>query len=492
MRNQRVYDEVIEDAKTIRTLEKILELLNWDQETMLPKGAHEYRAGQQSLLAGIIHDKKHDPAYFQKLEELQSADKSDEAVIIRRLHSDITKARKIPVSFVEEFSATTSKAFAAWQEARHQNAWKVFEPHLAAIISLMRRKAELLGYKDHPLDPLLDQHEPEITTRQIADLFSSLKRKLKPLLEDVKKTDLYGGPKRCAATTHEDQMALCKKTATLIGFDWNRGRLDTSEHPFSVGLHPTDARMTVRHSSDDLFDQLMAAMHEAGHSFYEMGLNQDLLGTPLSEPASFSIHESQSRFWETIIGHSHAFAVPLFSLIRSHFKTPPVSSEEELYRALNRVECSEIRIHADEVTYPFHIILRFEVEQELLDGRLSVHDLPERWNSGMKEMLGVTPRDDLHGCLQDVHWSFGSFGYFPTYTLGSWYAVCLFEAMKRDLPRIEELITTGMFTPIKSWLQKNVWSQGRRFLSRELVSNALGRPPSEDDYIRYLRNKYCQ
>jgi carboxypeptidase Taq len=234
----------------------------------------------------------------------------------------------------------------------------------------------------------------------------------------------------------------------------------------------------------------MSALHETGHSLYEMGLNQELFGTPLAEAASVSIHESQSRLWETVIGRSRAFATPFFSILSSHYQVSPVPSEKALFKALNRVVCSEIRTEADEVTYPFHVILRFEIEQELLDGRLAVSDLPKRWNSGMEEMLGIVPRDDVHGCLQDVHWSFGSFGYFPTYTLGSWYAVCFFEAMKKSIPNVEELIQAGTFAPLREWLQENVWSQGRRFYSKELVTRALGREPSEDDYIQYLQNKY--
>jgi carboxypeptidase Taq len=492
MLNQQIYNQVVSHARDIRRLESILELLNWDQETLLPSAGHKARAEQQALLAGVIHEKKHDPVYFQRLEQLlpQATDQSDESIIIKRLHHDISLAKKLPTSFVQELSSTTSEAFAAWQEARHQNSWKIFEPHMSAVVSLARKKAELLGFREHPLDPLIDLHEPGATTQEIATLFSSLKHKLKPLLEKVKKTEHYGRQQEQFSSTFEDQMALSRKAATLIGFDWNKGRLDTSEHPFSVGIHPTDARMTIRHACDDLYDQIMSALHEAGHSLYEMGLNQDRFGTPLGEAASMSIHESQSRLWETVIGRSKAFATPLFSLLRSHYKIPPVSSEKDLYNALNRVECSEIRTQADELTYPFHVILRFEIEQELLDGRLAVHDLPRRWNEGMQEMLGITPRDDKHGCLQDVHWSFGSFGYFPTYLLGSWYSVCFFEAMKQDLPNIDELIRTGAFAPLRGWLQENVWSQGRRFLSRELVTKALRREPSEDDYIQYLQNKF--
>jgi carboxypeptidase Taq len=287
-------------------------------------------------------------------------------------------------------------------------------------------------------------------------------------------------------------MAICKEVISFIGFDWQRGRLDTSEHPFSIGLHPTDIRITVRHSSPNLLDQIMSGLHEAGHGLYEMGLPRQWYGTPLAEAISCSIHESQSLLWENIIGRSRAFVSHLFSILRAHYPTTcPFTSKEALYQQLNRVECSLIRTQADEVTYPLHIIMRFEIEKELLTGALSVHDLPQRWSEGMQTMLGCQPPSDKLGCLQDVHWSLGSFGYFPTYTLGSLYAVSFFEAMKQALPNLESLVSQGELAPIRSWLHEHVWSQGRRFLSHELVTRALGREPSEDDYINYLRAKYC-
>jgi carboxypeptidase Taq len=488
-----VYSQVINEARRIRTCETILDLLTWDQETMMPDAACEHRADQKVLLAGIIHEMKSSPRYFEALDRLlpYSNNETDEAVIIKKLHRDIAKARKLPTAFVQKLSRATSEAFDVWQKAKHQNQFSLFEPHLKTLVDLMREKAEYLGYAHHPLDALLDDYEPDATTEQIATLFSSLKTKLRLLLSDVQKSPMYGKKRTNFPSTHEEQMNICRQVISFIGFDWKRGRLDTSEHPFSTAFHPTDSRITIRRTCNDILDQMMSALHETGHGLYEMGLNRQHFGTPLAEPASLSIHESQSRLWETVIGRSKIFTPHLFSILSAFYKEKlPFASDTELYTELNRVTCSLIRTKADEVTYPFHVILRFEIEKELMEGALQVQDIPHRWNAAMKEALGVTPASDAEGCLQDVHWSLGSFGYFPTYTLGSLYSVCFFQAMGQSLPNRDELIAKGLFAPIHSWLYENVWRHGRRFSSRELVTRALGRPPTEDDYIGYLRSKY--
>jgi len=493
MADRTLYDSVIHDARRIRTSETILDLLSWDQETMMPQAASAHRADQKALLAGIIHEMKSSPHYFDTLSRLlpSSNDDSDEAVIIKKLHRDIAKARKLPTAFVQSISRATSEAFDSWQRAKHQNHFVLFEPHLKNLVDLMRQKAEYLGYAHHPLDALLDDHEPDATTEEIAVLFSSLKTKLRHLLSDIQRLPLYGRPRHIVTSTLEEQMHICREVVTFIGFDWNRGRLDTSEHPFSTAFHPTDSRITIRHSTNNLLDQVMSALHEAGHGMYEMGLDRQHFGTPLAEAASLSIHESQSRLWETVIGRSKIFSEHLYSLLSHHYKGKlPFASSHDLYTELNLVNCSLIRTQADEVTYPFHVILRFEIEKELMEGALEVHDIPERWNTAMKEALGVVPATDSEGCLQDVHWSLGSFGYFPTYTLGSLYSVCLFQAMEHSLPNRDDLVVRGLFAPIQAWLSEHVWRHGRRYSSRELVTKALGRAPTEDDYIGYLRSKY--
>jgi carboxypeptidase Taq len=493
MVDRTVYEHVIKEALKIKTSETILELLNWDQETMMPQAGSSHRTDQKEFLAGIIHEMKSDPRYFENLEKLlpSSDDISNEAIIIKRLHRDISKARKLPTHFVKTLSRATSEAFDAWQKARKQNQWKIFEPCLKNLVSLVRQKAEYLGYPKHPLDALLDEHDPELTTEEVSSLFSSLKVKLRRLLSDVQKTPLYGREHVIFPSTHEEQMKLCTQAVDFIGFDWNRGRIDTSEHPFSTAFHPTDARITIRKNSNDLLDQLMSAIHEAGHAFYEMGLQKEYFGTPLCEAVSLSIHESQSRLWETVIGRSKAFNHHLYAILSQFYANRlPFASEQALYQELNRVDCSLIRTEADEVTYPFHVILRFEIEKELIEGALEVSDIPRRWNMAMKETLGIVPTNDKEGCLQDVHWSHGSFGYFPTYTLGTLYSVCFFKAMGQDLPNRDQLLASGQFAPIHSWLAEHVWKHGRRFSSKELVSRALKREPTEDDYIEYLRSKY--
>lgn len=491
--NKELFHYAINHSKEIKTLESISSILTWDQETMMPHQGAEHRGNQRALLAGIIHNKKIDNQYYETLLSLdQSIERkeSDEAIQINRLLEDAIKAKKLPTSFVERSTITTSQAFSVWEKAKPESAWKLFEPHLAKIVDLVRERASLLGYKNHPLDALLDEYDPGVTTKEIETLFSSCKPKLFNLLQKIKQTPFYNVEKIAVPASLETQMHLCRDLLTSIGYDWTSSRLDTAAHPFSSAAHPTDSRITIRHNHEDTLDQILSAMHEAGHSLYEMGLDQKHYGTPLGESASFSIHEGQSRLWETVIGSSEMFSHRLFAVLKQHLHTNPLQDAATLFRQVNSVQCSLIRTEADEVTYPFHVFLRFEIEKGLLEGSLSVRDVPEKWNSAMHDMLGIIPSCHKEGCLQDVHWSCGFFGYFPSYVLGSMYATSLWEAMKKDLPNAKDLIQAGLFAPIHTWLRENVWSQGRRFYSKKLIERSLGRPPSEKEYITYLEEKY--
>lgn len=488
------FSSVINTAKEIKTLESVLDLLSWDQETMMPQGANCHRTEQMALLAGLIHDKKNEPRYIEHIAQLHdnlSGTSTDEAIIIERLHTDIQQAIKLPTEYVRRLTRATSEAFSAWQKAKKNNDWPLFQPHLEHLVTLMREKSEYLGYAQHPLDALLNIFEPGATVQELSPFFSSLYTKLTDLLPRVQKSPLYNQVLIPISSTPAEQMQLCTKIVSLLGFNWHCGRIDTSEHPFSTAFHPTDSRITIRSSSNTLLDQLSSALHEAGHGMYELGLNQTFYGTALGESASHGIHEGQSRFWETIIGQSKAFSTHLFNLLNEHYGSKnPISSPDLLYRQINNVVPSPIRTKADEVTYPFHVILRFEIEKELLEGSLKVAQVPERWNEALKKSLGICPKTASQGCLQDVHWSFGNFGYFPTYTLGSLYAICLAKAMRKDLPNMDQLIHEANFKPICNWLSTNVWCHGRRFHSKDLITKILGRPPSEDDYIEYLQEKY--
>jgi carboxypeptidase Taq len=494
--DKNLYASIVEKTREIKTLESALDVLTWDQETMMPPGGNAHRTEQKALLAGIIHDKKHDPSYAAQLETLYSScssDTSDESIIIQRLHKDIQQAKKLPTTYIQKLTRTTSQAFSAWQQAKNTNDWRLFEPHLKTLVELMQEKADYLGYKKHPLDALIDLYEPNITSEEISSLFSSLYKKLSNLLSKVRNSPLYNQTIIPIPSTQTENMELCKEIISLIGYDWHCGRIDTSEHPFSTAFHPTDSRITIRHTPGNLLDHLSSALHEAGHAMYELGLNQAYYGTALCEAASLGIHEGQSRFWETIIGQSKPFSHHLFRLIDDHYRSNnPISSPEILYNQINNVIPSLIRTRADEVSYPFHVILRFEIEKELIEGSLLVQDLPERWNEAIKTSLGVCPENFAEGCLQDVHWSMGSFGYFPTYTLGSLNAICFAKAMRRDLPHFDLLIQEGNFKPIRDWMSENVWQHGRRLYGSDLVTKILGRKPSENDYIEYLHEKYVR
>jgi carboxypeptidase Taq len=492
--DNRFFSDVIAETKSIKTLESILALLTWDQETLMPPGANAHRTDQKTLLASLIHRKKTAADYVKNIEALRHSygdTTDDNSIIITRLHHDITQANKLPLSFVEKFTRATSEAFLVWQKAKRINSWPMFKPHLSHIVDLMKEKAHYLGYQKHPLDALLDLYQPGTTVEEISQLFRALQNKLVPLLKKIKHSPLYCQKSILIDAPPSEQLHLCKTLVAFTGFTWERGRMDTSEHPFSTAFHPTDSRITIRTHSDNLLDQLSSALHETGHAMYELGLNQETYGTALSETISLSIHESQSRFWETIIGQSKPFSHHLYRLIEENYSGHnPFSSSEELYNQLNNVVPSLIRTQADEVTYPLHVILRFSIERELLEGSLNVSDIPERWNQGMQENLGIEVPTDAEGCLQDVHWSMGSFGYFPTYTLGSLYAICIGMALKAKIPHLDSLILEGNFTPIHQFLSDHVWKIGRRMHSKELIHSILGREPSEDDYISYLSEKY--
>jgi carboxypeptidase Taq len=491
--NEDLFSLVVHHSKEIKVLDSIMNVLVWDQETMLPHAGASHRAIQKTQLAGLIHTKKIDDAFFARLDTLHNSlknDDSDNAIIIKRLHRDILLARKLTSSFVERFTEATSKAFFAWEAAKGNNDWKAFEPHLKTIVELSAEKAELLGFSNEPYDALLDEHEPEMTTKEVQQLFSSLKPQLQSLLSEIQNTPFCKDREINISSSLHDQIAMSHELLTFIGFDWKKGRMDTSAHPFSMACHPNDSRLTIRGTDNNTLGQLLSAMHEAGHSFYETGLDQNYYGTPLCEAVSLGVHESQSRFWETVIGRSKQFCPHLYKLLKKYNCINPSASVNDLYFTLNQVKPSFIRTEADEVTYPFHVFLRFDIERELLNGTLQVHDVPERWNSGMKATLGIVPPTHSVGCLQDIHWAFGMFGYFPTYVLGSMYAACFWSALQKSIPNAQTLIEQGTFAPISSWLQKSVWSQGRRFSSKKLIERVLQKPPSEEAYVAYLRGKY--
>ena len=386
---------------------------------------------------------------------------------------------------------TSSKALHAWSEAKRHNSFKQFAPHLEKLISLNKKKAEYLGFKEHPYDALLDLYEPEMTTAYLTPLFGKLKISLTELLKSIQ-----AKPKHTISFIKHDypiaqQMRFGHVLLHSMGFSDTMSRLDTSSHPFCSALNPKDVRMTTRLIPTLPLSNIFSVIHEGGHGIYEAQLNEKMYGTPLCSAISLGIHESQSRFWETLIGRSLPFWKHFFPLLQKEFPTQLANVHlEDFYKAVNHVESSMIRVEADEVTYCLHVIIRFELEKALIEGSLKVKDLPLAWNEKMREYLGISPSSDGEGCLQDIHWSMGAFGYFPTYALGNLYAAQFFSTFEKAHPDWQERVSKGQLGFIKDWLKENLHQYGRQYTPHEIVKRISGRALEATPYVTYLQNKY--
>ncbi len=484
------YDTLTELSKRAYTIEGISRLLSWDQETYMPQDAAPSRGEQLKLLAELSHAIKTSPEFEKALKGAQKAKLSpkQQAALKVYLH-DFNRDKSLPSAFVQEFAHHVSKAVISWQEARKSASFTHFQPVLKKSIELFQKKAEYIGYKDHPYDALLDEFEPGVTTKEVDAIFSDMKKEITALLKKIKPSKKKEVSIPCTLT---EELEICTELLRDIGFDFKRGRLDTSTHPFSTAPHPTDSRITCRNGSDGVVIQILTTLHEAGHGLYEMGVPVKEVGTPLGQPVSLGIHESQSRFWETRIGRSRAFWKFMLPKLKKRFKKKleNVTLDDFMLR-LNSVQPSFIRVNADEVTYPLHVILRFEIEKELSAGKLGVKDIPKRWNSLSKELFGIVPPTDAEGCLQDIHWAAGYFGYFPTYSLGNIYAAQMFEAFSKKHPNWEKLIEKGEFSFIHDWLNDNVWQHGRRYDGNELIRLISKKPLTARPFIEYLTDKYA-
>jgi carboxypeptidase Taq len=487
------YDRYRERMSEIQALNSALALLSWDQETLMPPRGLASRSTTRAALAGLVHDRATDPALGALLEGLAgSGPDAAAAANVRESLRDYRRAVRVPRDLVTELAETTTLAQQAWAEARARNEWPRFAPLLGRIVDLKRREAEALGYRDEPYDALLDEYEPGARAADLARIFAEVRTALVPLVEAARRDpadrgeDLLRGGLAVAG-----QDALGRRVLKDLGFDLEGGRLDLSAHPFSTQIAPGDVRLTTHYDADDLQKSLYSTIHEAGHGMYEQGLPADQVGLPLGEAVSLGVHESQSRLWENQIGRSRAFMSYLLPLLRRHFPGRfDGIAPEQLDRAVNVVRPSPIRIEADEVTYTLHIVLRMELERALLRGEIAVADLPSLWNERMRADLGVVPADDAEGVLQDIHWSFGLFGYFPTYALGNLYAAELHVAAKRDLPGLDDDVARGDFLPLLGWLREHIHRRGRELAPRELVRAATGREPGAGPYLDYLRAKF--
>lgn len=499
------YTELCGLKRESATLSSVAHLLGWDQETYMPAGGTAARAEQSALLAGLIHERETSP----RLGELIAACEGDKAVQgdadaaanVHEMRRDYDKKTKLPGELVRELANTGARAQDAWKGARKANDFKAFEPWLEKMVSLTRRKAECYGVPagGELYDALIDEYEPDAKASEIEAVFTPLQDRLSGLVAEL--LDSGTRPDESPRRVHVSEAAqrgFGLKVIEQMGFDLRTGRLDVTTHPFCEGLAPGDTRLTTRYDEDYFMGSLYGTMHEAGHGVYEQGLRKvgrdgepsDVYGTPLAEARSLGIHESQSRGFENCVGRSRAFwdwAKPIADgFFGDAFRS---FTADDVFKSANVVDRSFIRVEADEATYNLHVMLRFGLERAIVSGDLAVKDVPGEWNERFERLMGVKVPDDAHGCLQDVHWSFGLFGYFPTYTLGNLYAAQFFEKIRAETPDLDARIAKGDIRCVLDWMREHVHVHGRRWSAAELCEKATGKALSAEPLMAYLEGK---
>lgn len=487
--------ELREHLARITDLNHAAAILEWDQETHMPEGGAASRARQVATLRTMAHELLTDDLTASVLDAARPETDVDQD-LVRITRRDLEKATRVPSTLINAMSEAQGHAKGAWQKARTTNTFSTFAPHLERIVDLSLEHAEALGYDDEPYDALLDIHEPDMKTRDVSATFAALKEELVPLVRELTETGASTLQKPNTNVVHghfphDRQWDFGLQVARDFGYDMTRGRQDHSAHPFSTTFSIDDVRITTRIDESFFNPGFFGTLHEAGHAMYEQGIDPALERTPLADGTSLGIHESQSRMWENQIGRSLPFWEHYMPAAREAFPAALADvSAHMMYRAVNRVEPSLVRVEADEVTYNLHIMLRFELERAMLSGDVAVRDLPAAWNDRMESWLGIRPETDADGVLQDIHWSLGALGYFPTYALGNLMSAQLFEAMQRDLPERDHLIGKGDFAPILAWLRRNVHMWGRRRSATEILEATCGTGLDAAPWIRYVKAKY--
>ena len=493
MNSETAYGELVSAIRHAHALGSVGELLAWDEQVNLPPGAAEQRASQLAALAGVQHAAASDPRIGSWLNVLEAAASSltdDQRSVVKNARRDYDRATKLPAEFVREKATQGSRGYHAWAKAKQENDFASYAPVLAKNLELAKREATYLGWSGREYDYMIDRNDPGMTAAAIGRLFDELKRELVPLVREIAASPVKPRTDAFRGFPVEDQLAFLREVTERLGFDYERGRIDVSLHPFCTGTG-SDVRMTTRFKEDEPLDSLFSAIHETGHGLYEQGMRADQLGTALGIHAGMAVHESQSRLWENQVARSRGFWRRFEPSFREKFpaQTAGISSEE-LYLAINAVAPTLIRVDADEVTYNLHIILRFELEKKLFTGELAVTDLPTAWRASAESLLGLTPPTDREGVLQDIHWSDGAFGYFPSYCLGNMMAAQLWYRILALRPKIEEEFAQGDFTWLLKWLRENIHSQGRRYDLLELTKRVTGEELSPRHLMRYLKERY--
>lgn len=493
MNKENAYQNLVRRAGEITLLNGAAGILWWDQAAYMPPKAVKFRSEQQAYLAGQVHrlfTAGEVGDWIKTCEDGGFDRDSDELANVREWRRTYDRAVKLPVEFVEELRKTSALAKLAWVQARRESKFATFQPFLEKIVGLNRRAADLWGYEESPYDALLEEYEPGMRAAQIQKLFAELRPQVEALIGIAvprsarHSVDLLNGNYPIW-----EQMAFNAKVAAVFGFDFEAGRIDTTAHPFCSGLGPEDCRLTTRYDEKNFLVSLYAVMHEAGHGLYEQGLPKEFFGLPRGMWVSLGIHESQSRFWENRIGRGLEFWDHWLPVACEHFPHLKKLTPEQMYAAVNRAEKSLIRVEADEVTYDLHIILRFELEMRMIRGELKVEDLPKAWNEEFEKMMGVKVPNDAQGCLQDIHWSMGSMGYFATYTLGNLNASQLYCRMLNEDPMMLSDLKHGNYVGVLLWLREKIHQHGKRYRSVELMEKATGEAPQIRYHLDCLKKK---
>lgn len=484
------YKDITQKAADINAAAAVL---GWDQETYMPKKGFDMRGRQMATLASQAHEMMTSDSYGTLLLELVTKNDLDdrEKDNVRLSLEDYEKNKKLPAAFVEQLTQQTSASFSAWLAAREQNDFGVYKTELGKMVELKKKQADLYGYDKHPYDALVDDYEKGMTVAVLDPVFDMVKQQLPPFLKRITETQQVDDSFFYKKYPKQQQWDFSIEVLKKMGYDFEAGRQDISEHPFTTSFAPTDVRVTTRVDEDNFASLLWSSIHEGGHALYEQGLLEDYYGLPLSQAASLSIHESQSRLWENCVGRGIHFWKYFYPKLQQQFSQQLGGiSLVHFYKGVNKVEPSLIRTEADEITYHFHVLIRYEIEKALLKGEVKVDELAEAWNHMYKQYLGISSPDDKTGVLQDVHWSHGMFGYFPTYSLGSFYAAQFYEQAETEIKGLAGQIERGELAPLLQWLRQNVHQFGRRYRSEELCKEITGRGLNFGSFMKYIEQKY--
>ncbi len=470
-------------------------VLQWDQETYLPPKGNDFRGQQIATLSEIAHQLFTDKTMGELLEELSLCEDltSSEKRNIVLSKEDYERNIKLSAAFVRQLSETVNQSYHAWAKARKENSFALFEQPLNELIQLKRQEADMLGYEQHPYNALMNDYDKGLTVSKVDILFVELKTPLLNLLDSLKNKKSIDNSFLFQEFKKDNQWEFGLEILKRIGFDLEAGRQDISLHPFTTNFSSKDVRVTTRIDEHDFSNMTWSCLHEGGHALYEQGLPADQYGLPLGEYCSLSIHESQSRLWENCIGRGLPFWQHNFKLLTNSFpKQLKDINIEKFYKGINSVSPSLIRTEADELTYHFHVMIRYEIEKMLIEGSLPTKDIPACWNEMYQKYLGIKVPDDNRGCLQDIHWSHGSFGYFATYSLGSLYAAQLYSTIEKKYPAVSEDLTNGKINSIQDWLKKEIYCNGRYYSSEELCEKATGETLQSSYFINYATKKFSE